>query len=85
MVNSAGSRVTTRGVFSYCAGNFILSFLLQGPYRTTPSRDNVPQADLWNKRLVRQTALLLVQTLRWFRDNSLLGLDVLRCLPLDQK
>ena len=62
----------------------ILSFLLQGPYRTTPSRDNVPQADLWNKRLVRQTALLLVQTLRWFRDNSLLGLDVLRCLPLDR-
>jgi Domain of unknown function (DUF3883) len=61
-----------------------LGFLVQGPYRTTPSRDNVPRANLWNRRLVRETASLLVQTLRWFRDNSLLATDVLRCLPLDR-
>ena len=61
-----------------------LGFLVQGPYRTTPSWDNIPRANLWNWRLVRETASLLVETLRWFRDNSLLATDVLRCLPLDQ-
>ena len=29
-----------------------LGFLVQGPYRTTPSRDNVPGKDDWNRRLV---------------------------------
>ena len=26
-----------------------LGFLIQGPYRTTPSRDNVPPRDEWNR------------------------------------
>ena len=39
---------------------------------------------MWNRHLVRETASLLVETLRWFRDNSLLATDLLRCLPLDR-
>jgi hypothetical protein len=61
-----------------------LGFLVQGPYRTTPSRDNVPRTDLWNRALVRETAALVVEALRWLRDNSLLNTAVFRCLPLDQ-
>ena len=60
-----------------------LGFLIQGPYRTTPSRDNVPHRDTWNQYLVRQTANLLVDALRWLRDNDLLDTDVLNCLPID--
>ena len=31
-----------------------LGFLVQGPYRTTPSRDNVPPRDPWNVKLVQE-------------------------------
>jgi hypothetical protein len=60
-----------------------LGFLVQGPYRTTPSRDNVPRSDPWNRRLVGETASLLVKALRWLRDHDLLDTATLRCLPLD--
>lgn len=60
-----------------------LGFLVQGPYRTTPSRDNVPRNDSWNQNLVRETASLLVEALRWLRDHDLLDTTALRCLPLD--
>jgi hypothetical protein len=61
-----------------------LGFLVQGPYRTTPSRDNVPHRDPWNQYLIRQTASLLVYALRWLRDKDLLDTGVLNCLPIDQ-
>ncbi|MCB9610341.1 MAG: hypothetical protein H6716_27385 [Polyangiaceae bacterium] len=60
-----------------------LGFLVQGPYRTTPSRDNVPRNDPWNQRLLRETADLLVEAVRWFRDNGMLDASALRCLPTD--
>jgi hypothetical protein len=60
-----------------------LGFLVQGPYRTTPSRDNVPRNDPWNQRLVDETASLLVEALRWLRDHDLLDTATLKCLPLD--
>ena len=61
-----------------------LGFRVQGPYRTTPSRDNVPLRDDWNRDCVRATASLLVDALIWLRDNKLLDVDVLQCLPLDR-
>lgn len=60
-----------------------LGFLVQGPYRTTPSRDNVPRGDAWNQHLVRETASLLKKVLGWLRDNRLLDAEALRSLPLD--
>lgn len=62
-----------------------LGFLVQGPYKTTPSRDNIPRHELWNKHLLGQTAELLVETLRWLRDNEMLDVSALRCLPLDRE
>ncbi len=61
-----------------------LGFLVQGPYRTTPSRDNIPRGDLWNQHLVKETAGLLVEAMRWLRDQSMLDTSALRCLPLDR-
>ncbi len=60
-----------------------LGFLVQGPYRTTPSRDNVPGDDAWNQRCVEETSRLLVDALTCLRDRDLLYTDVLRCLPLE--
>lgn len=62
-----------------------LGFLVQGPYRTTPSRDNIPPADPWNQHLVQETSLLLVEAMRWLRDQKKLGISVLRCLPVDRR
>lgn len=59
-----------------------LGFLVQGPYRTTPSRDNVPGGDPWNQRLVRETAVLAGESLIWLREHGMLDEDTLRCYPM---
>ncbi len=62
-----------------------LGFLVQGPYRTTPSRDNIPPGEPWNQHLVKETACLLVEAMRWLRDKAMLDVSALRCLPLDRE
>lgn len=62
-----------------------LGFLVQGPYRTTPSRDNIPPGDPWNQYLVKETSGLLVEAMRWMRDKAMLDVAALRCLPLDRE
>lgn len=62
-----------------------LGFLVQGPYRTTPSRDNIPPGEPWNQHLVKETSGLLVEAMRWMRDKAMLDVAVLRCLPLDRE
>ena len=42
-----------------------LGMLVQGPFRTTPSRDNIPQTNPWNCHLVDEAAALLVDALCW--------------------
>ena len=61
-----------------------LGFLIQGPYRTTPSRDNVPSRNDWNRECVSETGTVLVESLRWLREHGLLDADALACLPLDR-
>ena len=60
-----------------------LGFLIQGPYRTTPARDNVPGDDPANQALAGATAALLVSVLRELRTAGLLTGEVLAALPLD--
>ena len=60
-----------------------LGFVLQGPYRTTPSRDNVPRHDPWNQHCIEETAGVLSDALRWFRDQGILDAGALRTLPLE--
>ena len=61
-----------------------LGFRVQGPYRTTPNRDNVPKLDEWNKKCVQTTADLLEEALIWLRDKQKLDIEFLQCLPLDR-
>src|SRR5712691_4829549 len=60
-----------------------LGFVVQGPYRSTPARDNVPEGDDWNRALVSQTAILLGEVLTELRDQGQLTVDVLGALPLE--
>ncbi|HET7013474.1 MAG TPA: hypothetical protein VFI65_06170 [Streptosporangiaceae bacterium] len=60
-----------------------LGFVIQGPYRTTPARDNVPEGDDWNRALVSQTASLLGEVLTELRDQGQLTVDGLLALPLE--
>ena len=62
-----------------------LGFLVQGPYRTTPSRETVPPDDPWNQHLVNEATSLLVEAMRWMRDEAMLDVSALRCLPLDRR
>jgi hypothetical protein len=57
-----------------------LGFLVQGPYRTTPARDNINDDD-WNRRLVEETAALIAETLPKIRDRGLLTASFLQVLP----
>jgi hypothetical protein len=57
-------------------------FLIQGPYRTTPSRDNVPQGDDWNKTLVLETAQLLSSALPDLKKLGLFNVATLQALPI---
>ena len=59
-----------------------LRFRVQGPFRTTLARDNVPVGDPWNESLVAATAEVLTGALRWLRDHNLLDASTLRSLPL---
>lgn len=55
---------------------------IQGPYETTPSRDNVKRSNTWNQALVDQTATVIIEALRWLRDEGKLTAAALQCLPI---
>lgn len=57
-------------------------FLIQGPYRTTPSRDNIPKDDEWNKKLVEETAELIKDILSAIKNLGLLSVSFLEALPI---
>jgi hypothetical protein len=58
-----------------------LHFLIQGPYQTTPARDNVPQDNERNKKLIQETALLVAEALVQIKEMGLLTADFLDVLP----
>jgi hypothetical protein len=60
-----------------------IGFIIQGAYRTNPSRENIFPDDEFNQHLVKQTADLLIQSLHKLKDMDLLSLDSLSVLPLD--
>ncbi len=59
-----------------------LGFLLQGPYKTTPARDNIPKDDPWNTSLLEESAELVVDSLRHLKSMKLLGVSVLEAMPI---
>jgi hypothetical protein len=82
-VHLTGCETSPLVVFFPTQKETFLGFLVQGPYRTTPARDNVPEHDEWNRALVGETAALLTGVLTDLREQSLLTARVLQALPLD--
>lgn len=59
-----------------------LGFFIQGPYRTTLSRDNIPSDDAWNEKLIVETAALIVESMRRLKEMDLLTVPLLETLPV---
>ncbi len=59
-----------------------LGFLIQGPYVTTPARDNVPERHAHNVDLVNETALLVEESLFALKDKDKLSVETLEAMPL---
>lgn len=59
-----------------------LKFLAQGPYRTTPARDNIPSYDEWNKKLIHETAILVADSITQAKEMGFLTVDFLNLLPI---
>jgi hypothetical protein len=62
-----------------------LNFLIQGPYRTTPARDNISLEDEWNQTLLNETAQLVAESLPILRDMGLMNVGLLQALPIRVK
>ena len=59
-----------------------MGFLIQGPYRTTPARNDILENDDWNKKLIEETAELVVEALRQLKKMGLLSVSLLEALPI---
>jgi hypothetical protein len=59
-----------------------LQFLVQGPYRTTPARDNILRDEPFNQELIEQTATLVAEVLPQIREMRLLTVSFLNVLPI---
>lgn len=70
-------------VFFSTAMETHVGLILQGPYRTTPARDNIPSDDEFNRHLVQETAALLAESLLHIKKLERLNLDVLAILPIN--
>ena len=62
-----------------------LGFLIQGPYRTTPARDNIPRDDPWNASLLEATAEHVISVLQNLKQMGLLTVPVLETLPIEDE
>lgn len=59
-----------------------LGFLIQGPYRTTPARDNVPADDPSNRTLIAETAALVCESTKSLKTMGLASISLLEALPI---
>ena len=59
-----------------------LGYVINGPYRTTPARDNIPAEDSWNRELIQSTATLTAAVLPDLRYRGLLTGRSLEALPI---
>lgn len=62
-----------------------LNFLIHGPYRTTPNRENIPSEDKQNKVIIKETAELVAQSVSIIKELGYLDINFLNVLPLESK
>jgi hypothetical protein len=60
-----------------------LNFLVQGPYKTTPNRENIPLDDEQNKMIIEETGILIAESLSVIKGLGLLDTNFLNLLPIN--
>jgi hypothetical protein len=59
-----------------------LKFIINGPYRTNPSRETISEDDAFNRHLIKETCDLLKSALPSLRDRKLLTMNSLAAMPI---
>ena len=59
-----------------------LQFILNGPYRTNPSRETISEDDPFNLHLIKETCEVVVESLRQLKKMDLLSVSLLEALPI---
>jgi len=58
-----------------------LRFIINGPFRTNPSRETISDEDEFNRHILQESAFLLQKILLSLRDENLLDVDFFSILP----
>src|SRR3990172_4984428 len=62
-----------------------LNFVIQGPYKTTPNRENIPLEDEQNKIIIEETGSLVAESLSIIKNLGYLDTNFLNLLPINPK
>lgn len=62
-----------------------LNFVIQGPYKTTPNRENIPLDENENRLILDKTAELVGESLEIIKNLHLLDTNFLNLLPIDSR
>ncbi len=60
-----------------------LNFLVQGPYKTTPNRENIPLDDEQNKMIIEETGKLIAESLPVIKRLGFLNTNFLNLMPIN--
>ena len=60
-----------------------LNFIIQGPYKTTPNRENIPLDDEQNKKIIEETGNLIVESLSIIKTLGYLDTNFLKVLSIN--
>lgn len=64
--------------------NTKLNFIIQGPFRTTPARDNVPFKDAFNDAILESLGVLFSETVSKIKEMGALNPSFIEMLPWDR-
>ena len=62
-----------------------LNFVIQGPYKTTPNRENIPLDDDQNKIIIEETGELIAESLSVIKYLGYLDTNFLSILPINSE
>ncbi|NKQ38114.1 MAG: hypothetical protein HF967_01305, partial [Methanosarcinales archaeon] len=62
-----------------------LNFIIQGPFKTTPNRENIPLEDEQNKSILEKIADLVAESLTIIKNLDYLDVDFLNLLPINSE
>jgi len=77
-----GEENTKLVVFFPTERSTYLNFYIQGPYKTTPNRENIPLENEINKEIIELTAELVSESIPILKEMGLLNVDFLEILPI---